>query len=140
MYLVLSQTITKNSRIYSITIQSQLLPYFLFSKKVVKICPYCIIDKKYLINNWQLVHITACHLHNCLLWDRCRACNKPIKWHSNLLLRCNNCNLKWKDMVHSHQTIALEENELLLSKTLYNSLNNNLRLILHLFQILVIMN
>ncbi|MBT2685429.1 TniQ family protein [Bacillus sp. ISL-37] len=55
---------------------------------ICKICPICLKEKGYYENFWELIFITVCPEHNCLLIAKCPNCNKNINWDRSDLFTC----------------------------------------------------
>ncbi|WP_428153838.1 TniQ family protein [Brevundimonas sp.] len=54
-----------------------------------RVCPECVKERGYLDRLWHLRAFAACHRHQLLLIDRCKACARPIQWQRRKLDRCD---------------------------------------------------
>jgi len=63
-----------------------------------KICMQCLLDREYFLDEWQIIYITHCNLHNSLLHDACPNCHHTFKWDAKLFTQCPKCHLQWKDI------------------------------------------
>lgn len=44
------------------------------NKTIKRVCPLCLMEEQYLRKRWDLTLYTCCHLHNCLMINRCQDC------------------------------------------------------------------
>jgi hypothetical protein len=88
--------------------------YDLICRENPKICPRCLAEQNYCRKVWELVPITACPIHQCLLIDHCPKCSKKIDWARPKIHLCH-CKLDFRETEIFH----LKEIELRLSKYLY---------------------
>jgi hypothetical protein len=56
-----------------------------------QICPVCLAQDGFALEEWELAVVTACSRHKVLLRDRCHACNQPIDWGRPHLAHCSGC-------------------------------------------------
>lgn len=54
-----------------------------------RICPNCLIEKPYIRKYWEILFITTCPIHKCLLVDICPKCGKPIKIKRTKITLCS---------------------------------------------------
>ena len=88
------------------------LDYEWLEREKIKICPSCFATNAYYHKHWSLWCYTSCHLHQCLLIDRCPQCQSEWKWDD---LKNNwKCKCGWNFSETSIDKIQPEEN--LLSK------------------------
>ena len=62
----------------------------------VKLCPVCLQAEPYYRRIWNLSVVTACSIHDCLLLNTCPACQLPIGWVRNSVVRCS-CQEDWRN-------------------------------------------
>lgn len=83
-----------------------------------KICPVCLAKINYIRKIWDLIPITVCPRHACLLVDSCPKCNKAIEFRRANVSVCP-CNFDWRDI----KPKKVKGSELLLTKQIYKSCN-----------------
>jgi TniQ len=55
----------------------------------IKICPLCLVENLYYKKVWDLHQYTSCHIHKCLLVDKCDICHRKIYIQTrNNISRC----------------------------------------------------
>lgn len=59
-----------------------------------RICPQCMANRSDTPLAWEIFTNRACHLHRCLLVDRCSSCREPLDWLTHDL-ECNSCGHPW---------------------------------------------
>ena len=57
-----------------------ILDYEWLEREKLKICPSCFATNAYYHKHWSLWSYTSCHIHQCLLVDRCPQCQSVWKW------------------------------------------------------------
>lgn len=62
-----------------------------------KICPRCLEQSNYCRQMWDLLLVTTCPTHQCLLLDYCPNCNKTISWIRSRVSTCS-CTLDWRSV------------------------------------------
>lgn len=83
-----------------------------------KICPYCIRETGYTRRVWEIIPITTCPVHKCLLLDECPNCHARIYWNRRSISRCH-CELEWREC----QSLQVEEHELVVTEHIYRLCN-----------------
>jgi len=83
-----------------------------------KICPACLRESAYCRRLWDLVPVTTCHFHKCLLVDACPKCNKSITWARKYVCYCP-CGFDWRDSPSE----ILEDSELEAGHHIHNLCN-----------------
>jgi hypothetical protein len=66
-----------------------------------RICPQCMTSRSDTPLAWEIFINQACHIHRCLLVDRCSSCQEPLGWLSHDL-ECNSCGHPWSQMQTQH--------------------------------------
>jgi hypothetical protein len=94
----------------------QPIQHFFVLRESPKICPLCLTENSYCRKVWELVPVTACPLHQCLLIQNCRSCARSISWSRT---RINICHCMF-DFRRS-DVIGLNSKELRLSQYLYQT-------------------
>jgi hypothetical protein len=79
-----------------------------------KICPSCIRESGYTRRMWEIIPVTTCLIHKCLLLDECPNCQARISWNRENLSQCR-CKFDWSE----YQPLTVEEDELLVTKQIY---------------------
>lgn len=90
--------------------------YFL-RREHPKICPACLKDKNYCRKVWENLLVTACPIHNCLLLDFCRSCEKLVRWNRPDISHCI-CGFDFRKL----EIIHLDDKELKLTKLVHKEL------------------
>jgi hypothetical protein len=83
-----------------------------------KICPSCLRETNYCRRLWDLIPVTVCHFHKCLLIDACPKCNKGITWARKYLCSCP-CWFDWRDV----PSVAIDDSELEVGRHIYSLCN-----------------
>jgi len=68
-----------------------------FVGKQRRICPHCIRNRSDTPLSWEIYINRACHLHKCLLVDKCSGCQAPLDWLA-LDHSCSSCACTWSRM------------------------------------------
>ncbi|RED52894.1 TniQ family protein [Cohnella lupini] len=105
----------ESNRVYNIQLNNLTLPHFALEKNKVKVCVCCIKDFGYLNNLWNFLFVTTCPIHRCKLINTCSECNKPFRWHKNILFGCQ-CGTNW-NLFNIERYI--DPSEMLLSSIFY---------------------
>jgi hypothetical protein len=61
-----------------------------------KICPLCISESGYHKTVWDFALTTCCHIHACLLINKCPFCDRRINWFRGKMAECI-CGRKFAD-------------------------------------------
>ncbi len=88
----------KSSKVARVKFFGRSLPTYNLSKLKAKICPCCLAEKSYCRKIWNLIPLTVCPIHHCLLVDVCPQCDRPIRWDRNSVNECKYCKLDWCDI------------------------------------------
>lgn len=75
-----------------------------------KICPRCLEESNYLRKIWDIIAVTTCPTHKCLLVEKCSNCFRSIDLNRNRVSICQ-CGFD----LHNNPTFMVEEAELSLS-------------------------
>lgn len=62
-----------------------------------RVCPKCIKSRSDTPLSWEIYLNGACHIHGCLLVDKCSSCKTPLDWLT-YNFECNGCGLHWSEM------------------------------------------
>lgn len=62
-----------------------------------KICPICLQEFGYCRAVWDLLPVTTCPLHGCLLMRHCPNCKNRISSKRRKLGACGGCNFDWRN-------------------------------------------
>lgn len=62
-----------------------------------KFCPLCLRKKAYHRKIWDLLIITACPIHKCILQSICPQCNKSLKMSRKFVCKCN-CEFDFREV------------------------------------------
>ncbi len=87
-----------------------ILDYEWLEREKIKICPSCFANNDYYHKHWSLWCYTSCHLHQCLLVDRCPQCQSVWKWDD--LKNDWKCKCGWNFSETPIDRIQPEENSL----------------------------
>lgn len=79
-----------------------------------KICPSCLQESNYIRKIWELVPVTACPIHKCLLVEECPNCLKHITWTRSGVSICQ-CEFDWRQYSQS----SVETSELKVSRQIH---------------------
>ena len=82
--------------------------------KISSLCPQCLTEKSYQRKIWDLLPLTACPLHKCLLLDCCPDCGKPIAYRRDLVCFCP-CGYDFRNT----STTLLPDEEIRLARRIY---------------------
>lgn len=61
-----------------------------------KLCPKCLSESPYCRRIWDLLTVTACPVHRCLLINRCPKCKRDISCVRSRVRVCR-CEFDWRD-------------------------------------------
>lgn len=75
-----------------------------------KICPLCLSEDPYCRRIWDIVGVTTCPKHKCLLIDECPNCMRRITWVRKRVSVCP-CEFDWREA----EVTPVEESELALT-------------------------
>jgi hypothetical protein len=89
---------SKSSKLVTVKFFGRPLPTYNLSKQTAKVCPYCLAENPYCRKIWNLIPLTVCPIHHCLLIDICPQCDRPIRWDRNSVNKCKYCKLDWRDV------------------------------------------
>lgn len=87
-----------------------ILDYEWLEREKIKICPACFATDSYYRKHWSLWCYTSCHLHQCLLVDRCPQCQSVWNWDD--LKNDWKCKCGWNFAETPVSTIKGDENNL----------------------------
>ncbi|KRF19356.1 TniQ family protein [Paenibacillus sp. Soil787] len=73
---------------------SKISPKRIFNTKL-KICPFCTKEDQYVRKHWELLLVTTCPTHQCLLIDNCPNCKSEISQEN--LEQCRHCKTNFID-------------------------------------------
>ena len=62
-----------------------------------RICPQCVAERPWTPIEWELRVNTACHLHACLLVQKCSVCGTALAWLAHAPA-CRRCGQMWRAM------------------------------------------
>lgn len=88
----------KSDKVARVKFFGRSLPTYNLSKLRAKVCPRCLAEKSYSRKIWNLIPLTVCPIHHCLLIDVCPQCDRPIRWDRNSVNECKYCELDWRDI------------------------------------------
>lgn len=88
----------KSNKVARVKFFGRSLPTYNLSKLKAKVCPLCLAEKSYCRKIWNLIPLTVCPIHHCLLLDICPQCDRPIRWDRNSVNECKYCELDWRDI------------------------------------------
>ena len=77
---------SKSSKLVTVEFFGRPLPTYNLYKQSSKVCAYCLADKPYCRKIWNLIPLTVCTIHHCLLLDICPQCDRTIRWERNSVL------------------------------------------------------
>ena len=89
---------------------ASVLDYEWLEREKIKICPSCFATDGYYHKHWSLWCYTSCHIHQCLLVDRCPQCQSAWKWDD--LKNDWKCKCGWNFAETPIYKIKREENNL----------------------------
>ena len=90
----------KSNKVARVKFFGRSLPTYNLSKLKAKLCSLCLAEKSYCRKIWNLIPLTVCPVHHCLLLDICPQCDRPIRWDRNSVNECKYCELDWRN-IHS---------------------------------------
>jgi hypothetical protein len=79
-----------------------------------KFCALCLKEENYHRKIWDLIIVTACPIHNCLLRYTCPQCKKPLKISQGFIYKCL-CGFDFRET----EPVFISENEVELTKYVY---------------------
>ena len=88
----------KSSKVARVKFFGRSLPTYNLSKLKAKVCSCCLAEKSYSRKIWNLIPLTVCPIHHCLLVDICPQCDRPIRWDRSAVNECKYCELDWRDI------------------------------------------
>ncbi len=88
----------KPKELLSIEFFGRSIATYNFQKQSAKVCPCCLEKEAYCRKIWNLVSLTVCPIHNCLLLDACPQCGRTIRWDRNSVNECKYCQLDWRSI------------------------------------------
>jgi hypothetical protein len=88
----------KSNKVARVKFFGRSLPTYNLSKQTAKVCPLCLAEKSYCRKIWNLIPLTVCPIHHCLLLDICPQCDRPIRWDRNSINECKYCDLDWRNV------------------------------------------
>jgi hypothetical protein len=90
------------------------VPHRFVRRENPKICPGCLRERNYLRKIWEILFITACPIHQCLLLDNCLNCLNKIGWKRTKISVCR-CGFDFRE----YEDLPVDANELRLAKYFY---------------------
>jgi predicted site-specific integrase-resolvase len=90
------------------------LPRVTVQTMKVKFCPLCLKEEPYFRKIWDLVILTTCPIHKCVLIDFCHSCGKQINWMRKSLIYCK-CGFDFRETPLQ----KVEGNDIRLSQLIY---------------------
>lgn len=88
--------------------------------KFDQVCPLCLKEKQYIRKRWSIGFYTCCHLHNCLMINKCPGCKKNIRASMTAIVKCK-CGYD----LQSSPITFVSKNETKLSKLISDKLQCN---------------
>ena len=88
----------QSSELVRIKFFGRSLPTYNLHKQRAKICPCCLELDSYCRKLWNLIPLTACPIHHCLLVDICPQRDRQIRWDRNSVTHCKYCKLDWRSI------------------------------------------
>ncbi|HEY9769455.1 MAG TPA: TniQ family protein [Coleofasciculaceae cyanobacterium] len=88
----------KSNKVARVKFFGRSLPTYNLSKLTAKVCPCCLAEKSYCRKIWNLIPLTVCPIHHCLLLDVCPACDRTIRWDRNSVNECKYCQSDWRNI------------------------------------------
>lgn len=104
----------ENARI----VLNQRMPISMICPTPNKICPKCLCEADYVRKIWDVIIVTACSVHSCLLVDKCPSCQQSIAFPRNNVSICE-CGFDWKTI----NLTTLKTSHLQFAKFTYKSFN-----------------
>src|SRR5215210_4650818 len=90
------------------------VPQYAIRPERSKLCPGCLRESPYARRIWDLIPITVCPIHKCLLLDECPTCKARITWLRTRISHCK-CGADWSE----YDPPAVGEPELEVTKQIY---------------------
>ena len=109
---------------------SQFISRELICLKLDKFCPICLEEHLYWKNQWTLIPIFVCLIHNIYLISQCPSCRSQLKTNRTFLHICNNCEFD----LRKSKTIAACSKITHYTNWLLNTVENNIENIFNEFQ------
>ena len=69
----------------------------LLTTRATKYCPLCLREHRHHKIAWDVVSITVCIRHGCILLNRCSACSRPLTVKSIVRAKCASCSTDLRD-------------------------------------------
>ena len=88
----------KPSKLVRVELFGRSLPTYNLHKQKAKVCPCCLATDPYCRKLWNLIPLTVCPTHHCLLVDICPQCDRQIRWDRNSVTHCKYCKLDWRSI------------------------------------------
>ena len=88
----------KPSELVRVELFGRSLPTYNLQKQRAKVCPCCLAAEPYCRKLWNLIPLTICPVHHCLLVDICPQCDRQIRWDRNSVTQCKYCKLDWRSI------------------------------------------
>lgn len=88
----------KSNKVARVKFFGRSLPTYNLSKLKAKVCPLCLVEKSYCRKIWNLIPLTVCPIHHCLLVDICPQCDRSIRWDRSAVNKCKYCELDWREI------------------------------------------
>lgn len=71
----------------------------------LKLCTHCLRDDDFpfIRNDWSIIPVTHCNVHQSILRHECPSCSKPFQWTSEIFEKCPSCQYPWSDHIRSSE-------------------------------------
>jgi predicted site-specific integrase-resolvase len=90
------------------------IPKYMIKVNCPKVCPECLRESNYYRKIWDLLPVTACPIHECLLLDECPGCAKRLSWFRKHVSVCR-CEQDWRTC----PPVRVDETELTFVRRIY---------------------
>jgi hypothetical protein len=90
------------------------VPYYMIRAQRPKVCPLCLKDFGFCRAVWDLLPVTTCPIHRCLLLRNCPKCYRHISWSRTKLYLCK-CTFDFRNAV----PVPVDEHELRIAQQVH---------------------
>jgi hypothetical protein len=90
------------------------VPRIVIKSNSHKVCPPCLLEYGYIRKIWDLLPVTACPIHKCLLLDECPNCGGRLRFTRPRVSICW-CEYDWRKA----SVVSVSDNELELTRRLH---------------------
>jgi TniQ len=90
------------------------VPQYVIRPKSPKICPRCLRESAHARRIWDLIPVTVCPIHKCLLLDECPNCRARLTWIRTSVSHCR-CEFDWS----KYKPRPVDEPELAIAKQIH---------------------